>query len=636
MNVSRSAAGSGDATSVAGDAWADAATAMALFAIDPFALGGIVLRSRPGPHRDRACAWARILLPAEAPTLRLPLHVTDDRLLGGLSLAETLRTGRPVTERGLLARANGGAVIVAMAERLAPHVTSHLCAALDRGELTVERDGTSEIVAARLGVVALDESLDGEERAPVALRERLAFDVDLTTISPRASTTRDEPSPDRVAEARARLTDITLAEDIVVALCEAAIALGIASLRAPLLAAAAARAHAALEGRSRVTDEDAAVAARLVLAPRATRLPPTNAEESSPADAEENDPQRDEKPNDEASDADASGGDDGPAKSPPDDVVLAAAKSAIPPGLLDGISRPVRERTRARHPVRSAGRAGAARLSSDGGRPAGTAPMRVLTERLNLVETLRAAAPWQLLRRAEHAERAELAGEAAETQVAARRIHVRKSDLRATRFQQRTETSVIFSVDASGSAALQRLAEAKGAVEQVLGDCYVRRDHVALVAFRDTGATVLLPPTRSLARVKRCLADLAGGGATPLASGIDAAMVLADDALRRGRTPLVVVMTDGRANVARDGREGAAVAAEDALSSARAVREAGVRALFLDTAPRPRLQAQSLAIEMGARYVPLPYVDAVAVSRHVQALERAGATVTAPTRGRGT
>ena len=123
------------------------------------------------------------------------------------------------------------------------------------------------------------------------------------------------------------------------------------------------------------------------------------------------------------------------------------------------------------------------------------------------------------------------------------------------------DTTTIFVVDASGSAALHRLAEAKGAVELLLAECYVRRDQVALIAFRGRGAELLLPPTRSLVRAKRSLAALPGGGGTPLAAGIDAAVELAELALRRGETPIVVVLTDGRANVARDGTGGRARAA---------------------------------------------------------------------------
>jgi magnesium chelatase subunit D len=296
--------------------------------------------------------------------------------------------------------------------------------------------------------------------------------------------------------------------------------------------------------------------------------------------------------------------------------VLEAAKSGIPAGLLDALllGRELRG------PQKSSGKAGALKRSTDGGRPAGVRPgLPQAGQRLNLVETLRAAAPWQPLRRRERAERA------VQNDAASRRVEVRKDDLRITRFQQNAETSVIFAVDASGSAALQRLAEAKGAVEQVLGDCYVRRDQVALIAFRGTTATLVLPPTRSLVRVRRSLARLAGGGTTPLAAGIEAAHALALDARKRGHTPVLVLMTDGRANIARDGRGDRPAAAADALAAARLVRADRMQALFLDTAPRPSPAARLLAQEMGARYLPLPYLDAAGISRQVQSLAEAGA-----------
>jgi magnesium chelatase subunit D len=376
------------------------------------------------------------------------------------------------------------------------------------------------------------------------------------------------------------------------------------TLRGPLRGGAAARAHAALEGRTQVDEADAAAAARLVLGPRATRLPQPPPDEEVPEEPEPPPPNDDAKEPDPPDDAE-----DAPSPDRPlDEIVLHAAQSAIPPGLLDLLALGQEPRSS----PRSAGQSGAVRASMQGGRPAGTRPgVPQRGERLNVVETLRAAAPWQRIRRREATP-----GQPGP----ARRVEVRKDDFRVTRFKQHAETSVIFSVDASGSAALQRLAEAKGAVEQVLVDCYVRRDHVALIAFRGATATLLLPPTRSLARVRRSLAELAGGGTTPVAAGIDAALALALEARKRGQTPVLVVMTDGRANVARDGREGGAAATEDALASARAVRVAGVRALFLDTAPRPRPQARALALAMGARYVPLPYVDASGISRQVQSL----------------
>lgn len=596
--------------------WADARLAVALFAVAPAALGGLTVRAWPGPPRDQLCAWLAALLPAEAPLLRVPLHITEDRLLGGLALAATLQAGRMVAERGLLAQADGGAVLLAMAERLEPQVTTHLCAALDRGELSIERDGITAAVACRLGVVALDEGLD-EERVPAALRDRLALHVDLTALDLRALAD-EAPDPERVRRARALFSQVELDGETAEALCHAALVLGIDSLRAPLLAAAAARAHAALEGRTQVEDADAAVAARLVLGPRATRVPdPLDEEEDDDEDDDDSQPEEPaERPQEDppAPRPESPHGTDeearGEANPELTEIVLEAAKSAIPAGLLDALALGREPRSA----PRSAGQAGALRGSTQGGRPAGTRPGQPRGgERLNVVATLCAAAPWQPLRRRER-------GAASATSP---RVEIRKEDFRITRYKQRTETSVIFSVDASGSAALQRLAEAKGAVEQVLVDCYVRRDHVALIAFRGTGAALLLSPTRSLLRVRRSLADLAGGGTTPLAAGIDAALLLALEARKRGQTPVVVLMTDGRANVARDGSEGRAAAAADALAGARAVRAAGVRALFLDTAPRPSPPARLLAREMGAHYLPLPYLDAAGISRQIQSLAEA-------------
>ncbi len=153
-----------------------------------------------------------------------------------------------------------------------------------------------------------------------------------------------------------------------------------------------------------------------------------------------------------------------------------------------------RRRPRTRSP--GAGRAGAA-ASAQRGRPVGTRPGDPRRGRLALIETLRAAAPWQRLRRGE--------GEA--------RLRITADDLRIRRLVQKRETTTIFAVDASGSAALERLAEAKGAVESLLAECYVRRDRVALVAFRGRGADLLLVPTRSLVRAKRALASLRAAAA---------------------------------------------------------------------------------------------------------------------------
>ena len=228
--------------------------------------------------------------------------------------------------------------------------------------------------------------------------------------------------------------------------------------------------------------------------------------------------------------------------------------------------------------------------------------------RLHLVETLKAAAPWQRLRRM---ARADAGGEPP-------RLEVRRSDFRIIRFRHRSQTLTIFVVDASGSSALHRLGEAKGAVELLLAECYVRRDQVALIAFRGRGAELVLPPTSALARAKRMLAGLPGGGGTPLAAGLDAAAVLADAARRKGQTPILTVLTDGRANVAADGSGDRGRAEADAIDAARRIRASGFAALLIDTAPRPDERTRRLGAELGARYVALPQANAAGLSRIIQ------------------
>ncbi|AFL73816.1 magnesium chelatase subunit D [Thiocystis violascens] len=575
--------------------WDDAVLAAVLMSVDPVGTGGVSLRALAGPVRDQWLAVMRDLQPEGTPQRRIPLHVSDGRLLGGLDLAATLSAGRPVAELGLLVEAHGGVVELAMAERIAAGTAARLTMAFDAGEVVLERDGLAMRTPSRFAVVALDEGVGEDEGLLNALLDRLAFHLELTYIRVHEAVACPYDADD-ILEARARLPSVTITEKQIEALCGLALALGIPSLRASIFACRAACASAALEERTEVADADLAVAGRLVLAPRATQLPPME----PPPDAEPPPPEPDE-PDQEQNQSNEQ-------QEPQEleDQILEATKAAIPAGLLAQLQMGKLRRSRARQ----TGKAGAVQNAQTRGRPAGVLcgePRAGL--RLNVVETLRAAAPWQRLRREER----ERFGQEST------RIEVRQDDFRITRFKHKSETTTIFVVDASGSSALHRLAEAKGAVELLLADCYVRRDKVALVAFRGQAAEVLLPPTRSLVRAKRSLAGLPGGGGTPLASGIDLGMILADSVKRRGGTPVLILMTDGRANVARDGTGGRTRAGEESLAAARVVRSLEITALVIDTSPRPQQQGRDLAKEMGAVYLPLPHADANSLTQAVRA-----------------
>ena len=600
----------------------DAATIAALFAVDPVGLGGVALRSPACDQRNQWLALLKNLLPAETPLRRVPLNINDTALLGGLDLGATLQAGKPIALQGLLSQADGGVLILAMAERMSLSAAARFGSVLDTGLVALQRDGLDTSVKARLGLVALDEGASDDEQMPSALADRLAFRLLM------GAQDEDEEGPDWTAEevlnARQSLPQVTMDEEAVKALCAAALALGIDSLRASVFAVRVARAAAALAGSPSVEEEHIGVAARLVLAPRATRLPPPTPQEDQTEDTPEATENSENPPpepqaasdnleteNQDQNNTEEDTEDDlNEAPSLPDnlaELVLEAAQAAIPAGLLASLK--IGQLQRAKTPT--SGSAGALHKNALRGRPVGARKGEPRTgQRINVLETLRAAAPWQKIRQRQQPISA---GQK-------QRIVVRKEDFHVTRFRQSGQTTTVFVVDASGSSALNRLAEAKGAVELLLADCYVRRDSVAVLAFRGQTAELILPPTRSLARAKRSLASLPGGGGTPLAHAIDASMLLADQLRKKGETPIVVMLTDGKGNIARDGRPGRAQAATDALAAAAEMRLKGFSTLLVDTSPQAQDAAKHLAQVMGAQYLALPYAGANSLNQAVRAV----------------
>jgi magnesium chelatase subunit D len=589
----------------------DAAAVASLFAVDPFGLGGVCLRSQVHALRQPWLNLVRHLL-SGAPMRRIPFNIADGRLLGGLDLEATLKLKRPILQQGVLASSDGGVVVVSMAEQLSDHTAACLGSTLDAGEVCVSREGLAGRFPARLGIVALDEGI-ADEGIPSSLLDRLAFLVDFDALSQKADLL-PQHVPEDIVAARILLPTVQMDDDLLERLCGTALALGVRSPRAALLASRVARAAAALEGRNNVREEDAVLASRLVLSPRATQIPsqaaeppaqttepPSQIREPPVQDAQQLEPP--EQTADNHAPSDRAAPTEEPQLTDPTDTLLAAAEAAIPAGLLVRLRASV---VAGGGRSKKSGRFGQERRGVGRGRPAG---VRSGTPRggarLNVLETLRAAAPWQRLRGRE------LGSDA--------RLQIQASDCRVTVNKQRSRTLTVFAVDASGSSALNRLAEAKGAVELLLAECYLRRDRVAVICFRGRSAELVLPPTRSLVRAKRSLDGMPGGGATPLAAALCAAGVLADGAQRGGETVTLVVLSDGRANVSRDGNAGREAAHRDALASARSMRSSKITSLFIDTSPRPNALAQSIATAMNARYVPLPYASSRALSEIVRA-----------------
>jgi len=565
------------------DAWDLAQLALLLLQVDPHGLGGVWLKAGYSPARQ---TWLAQLHALGLPVMRMPHHIDQERMLGGIDLSVTLAKGRVVEQIGLLAQANKGMVVVPMSEKLSPQTLAMLLQAHDQGQVHALAIGATH--ASRFGLVALDESQEDEPGVASKLKERLALWIEMDTVDIAMSQEKIEAlSAQELAEVRSVLVKIQATEAQMRALCEVAFALGIDSMRAPLLALRLACVHAAIHDREFLEEEDLRIAAQMVLSPRATRIP-------SNQDTESAQPSEPPPPPDASNtDQDAAHEDTPP---PPttepaslEDTILAAALASLPPKLLDqlllGASQSKSQS--------SSGNSGQAQMSRQRGRPLSPRLGRPTSgARLHLLATLRAAAPKQKLR----------------TKHAGQKIAIRSEDFYIQRFAHKAASCIIVAMDASGSAALARLAEAKGAVEILLQQSYARRDSVCVIAFRGAQAQTLLPPTRSLVRAKKALAGLPGGGGTPIALALKHATEQAQALQRQGITPLLVMLSDGKANVTIDGVGGRTQAQADALQCAKQWATHGFTSLWIDTALQPTGQAEELANVMQARYLPMPYV----------------------------
>lgn len=548
---------------MSGESWHRALRALAALCVDPAGLKGLCLRARPSPARQ---VFEDQLARLPLPLRRIHPGLTDTQLFGGVNVAASLTEGHLIRDAGL--SETPATLLLAMAERASSGLAARLAMLLD---------GSTEHA-----LILLDEGAEAEEAAPAALTERCAFHVDLSEIR-WSEATPLMPAPADLDAARAQMAAIRLSADHHDRLVTLAAAFGIHSLRAPQLAANAARALAALDGEKEVTDALLQEATELVYPSRATCIPDTQEPDTAPE-------QPDAQP-DEAGEAGETTLTD-----IPQELLIEAVRALLPPDFLSRLE----SRARAKRSAQGSG-AGLKRVANRRGRPLPPRPGRLDGRaRIDVVATLRTAAPWQTLRKKARAN--------------APRLIIHPSDIRLKRYEERSDRLVIFTVDASGSAAMARMAEAKGAVELMLAQAYAKRDQVALIGFRGEQAEVLLAPTRSLVQAKKQLAGLPGGGGTPLASGLQCALELAELGRVRGFSPALALLTDGRANVALDGAHGRTKARDDAQAMARALAMQGLKSVVIDTAQRPGREGADLATWLMGDYLALPRADAQAIS----------------------
>jgi magnesium chelatase subunit D len=553
--------------------------ALLLAATEPL-LGGVLLRGDKGSAKTTLARGLAALLPGNAPFVELPLGASEDRVLGSVELSSLL-SGQPKVRLGLLANAHGGVLYVDEINLLADHLIDSLLDVAVSGVNRIERDGISHVHPARFVLVGSMNPEEGELRPQ--LLDRFGFAVEVRAedelsarkevVARRLACDQGDALSAHRAEDRALAERLSLLvstatserpalpEAIIEQACRVALAVGAEGLRADLMLCRGARAHATLHGKREVELADVQAVAPFVLAHRRRRSPlePPGISDQSlqqafdDAQREQSDARGDETPNDPPEGSGRQRNDAPSAPITPPSIRVERARSEAPG------KRGSNEASRGRF-VR------AEPLSEDN-RPGAS---------LAAVATVQAVA-------ARRAQAPDSALDARDLKVAVR--------------AHKTGHLVILCVDSSASmGAEQRMALAKGALLGLLSDAYQRRDRVALVTFAGERAETVLRPTASVEIAQARLRELPTGGSSPIAAGLDAAFQLASGASGdQGLSPLLVLITDGRAT-------GSADAVDKSLLSARRFAEAKIPSVVIDVeAGAVRLKlAQALADAMGA------------------------------------
>jgi len=601
----------------------DLKLALLLTAVDP-TIGGVLIKGERGTAKTTIARGLATLLPAtsagvRAPFVELPLGATEDRVVGSLDVNKALREGDTQLRSGVLARANGGVLYVDEVNLLPDHLVDLLLDAAATGWVTVERDGVSAGEAARFvlvgtmnpeegdlrpqfldrfGLSVIVQGLNTQEERMAAVNKRLEFDANPDAVIAAARPAEDSLRT-AIIEARARLVTLPVTAahlSIVTAICAEQ---SLDGIRGDLAIVKTARALAAWEQATEIGADHIRRATAFALPHRMRRRPPTSTSsrkpQPTPPPSANYGPGFGSSSAGNRSPADSAGMAEG-APAPAAGTTSTAARGAAVAGAVPSTS------TNAPQPLainlvtdlidrESSGRRGTGSVAS---RRATRVTPYDQTGTLAINETLTAAAV-----------RGRRVGE--------RGIALAASDLMQHGRNGPGRSSVLFLVDASASMATQRRLElAKSVVLGLLKSNYQHRDEVALMVFRGEGVDLVMPFTSGVEGVEEVLTGVPTGGRTPLAR----ALMQAADVLRTRENSLLIVFTDGRANVSlADGDPW-----QESLTVAAQLKDCCAGAVVVDCEPGPIVlgRARQLAAALDAECIALSSLEAGDFTVHIQ------------------
>ena len=437
--------------------------------------------------------------------------------------------------------------------------------------------------------IALDES-EGNEMSRANLSDYIIFSVNLGGTRYK-DLKKVSINRKKIVEARRNLATVQVNKKILDYLIASAEMFSISNMHTIFSTLKVAKSLCVYKGNKSVSREDITLAISLSMIHKAKQIPEFQQEEKAKA------PEQEQLRDDNESKADNSELSNENKK-----MLIDALKISLPSNLIESL---LSKNSQIISLGESAG-SGEKNNNFSAGRPIPPVNRKYSSDKkIDLMATLTKAIPWQKIRSSSVTKKN-------------RKIIIYPQDIMIKRFEKQSERLLIFLVDASGSNAIGRLAEAKGAIEILLSDAYAKRDNVALISFSGLKADPLLLPTKSLVTAKKKLSSLPGGGATPLANGLLEAFNMAEAARPRNITPIIILLSDGRGNMSLDGVGDRVKSIQDTKYVASLIKRNAINNIFIDTSRRKTQMADELARELNGHYFQLPMANSSTISKTVQ------------------